>query len=300
MSSPHGAGTSNASTIAADDTSGQSLEMHTQPQIAMAEEPSEAAIHDAEGSTNDFWQLAPSRNFMQQESDTAFTLSHVLGPFAIDVTGTAPYLRSNVDTRQGEVPVIEDFDEHESLLPIIMPTPGRKVSIPLEMMPDEETALRYFDLYFTHVHPYVPVLSKGIFYQQWYTDRESISPLILEAIFAISGRLAEESTKGQQWLALFSKHLDYFMDAPRLSTLQALLMILKAREAVTRQGYYYRSWTTVVQCIQMGKDLGLDEHFKHHQAGRPCSHILPDCRLRTQIWRVIFVCEVMVGAPQGN
>jgi hypothetical protein len=85
-----------------------------------------------------------------------------------------------------------------------MPTPGWKVSIPLEMMPDEKTALHYFDLYFTHVHPYVPVLSKLIFYQQWHTDRQSISPLILEAIFAISGRLAEESTKGQQWLALFS------------------------------------------------------------------------------------------------
>jgi hypothetical protein len=40
----------------------------------------------------------------------------------------------------------------------MMPAPGHKIRIPPELMPDDETALNYFDLYFTHVHPYVPVL----------------------------------------------------------------------------------------------------------------------------------------------
>jgi hypothetical protein len=71
-------------------------------------------------------------------------------------------------------------------------------------MPDDETALHYFDLYFSHVHPYVPVLSKTLFYQQWHTNRDSISPLILEALLAIGGRLADEPAQGQQWLALAS------------------------------------------------------------------------------------------------
>lgn len=71
-------------------------------------------------------------------------------------------------------------------------------------MPDEDVALHYFDLFFLHVHPYVPVLNKQLFYQQWNTDRDSISPLILEALFAIGGRLAEDPTEGQQWLALAS------------------------------------------------------------------------------------------------
>ncbi len=60
------------------------------------------------------------------------------------------------------------------------------------------------------------------------------------------------------------------MDIPRLSTLQALLIILKAREQAPKRGYYYRSWMSIVQCVQMGKDLGLDEHYADHQAGRPC------------------------------
>ena len=90
------------------------------------------------------------------------------------------------------------------------------------------------------------------------------------------------------------------MDSPRLSTLQALLLILKAREAAPKRGYYYRSWMTVVQCVQMGKDLGLDEHYEEHEAGRLCEHSPQDCQLRTRLWQIIFVCEVMVGTPQGR
>lgn len=90
------------------------------------------------------------------------------------------------------------------------------------------------------------------------------------------------------------------MDVPRLSTLQALLIILKAREAAPKRGYYYRSWMMVVQCVQMGKDLGLDEHYDEHQAGRSCQWALAECQLRTRIWQTVFVCEVMVGTPQGT
>jgi hypothetical protein len=77
-------------------------------------------------------------------------------------------------------------------------------------------------------------------------------------------------------------------------------MILKAREAAPKRGYFYRSWMLVVQCVQMGKDLGLDEHFEDHQAGLPCEFTVGECRLRTRIWQTIFVCETMVGTPQGE
>ncbi|RSL85068.1 hypothetical protein CEP52_016258 [Fusarium oligoseptatum] len=231
-------------------------------------------------------------------------LSDLLGVLKIGETGTAPYLRTMTSFRQEERPAMEDSEDYTNALPPLKPTPGLKIRIPTELMPDDETALRYFDLYFENVHPYVPVLCKPAFYQRWNTDREAISPLILEAIFAIGGRLAGEPTKSQQWLALASRkrfrHADSFMDVPRLSTLQALLMILKAREAAPRRGYYYRSWMTVVQCVQMGKDLGLDEHYEDHQAGHSCDCTPAQCQLRTRIWQVVFVCEVMVGAPQGR
>lgn len=71
-------------------------------------------------------------------------------------------------------------------------------------MPSDDRALQYLELYFTHVHPYVPVLNRLQFYRQWHLARESISPLILEALFAIGGRLADDPAQGQQWLALAS------------------------------------------------------------------------------------------------
>lgn len=89
------------------------------------------------------------------------------------------------------------------------------------------------------------------------------------------------------------------MDVPRLSTLQALLIILKAREAAPKRGYYYRSWMSIVNCVAMAKDLGLDEHFEDHKAGKPCGSSTTECITKSRIWQSIFVCEVMIGSSQG-
>jgi hypothetical protein len=90
------------------------------------------------------------------------------------------------------------------------------------------------------------------------------------------------------------------MDVPRLSTLQALLIILKAREAVPKRGYYYRSWMSIVHCVAMARDLGLDEHFQNHEAGKSCGSTPAECLTKTRVWQTIFVCEVMIAAPQGK
>lgn len=104
-----------------------------------------------------------------------------------------------------EEPAVEDADDYKSNLPPLNYGPGLKVRIPPALMPDDDTALHYFDLYFAHAHPYVPVLDKETFYHQWHSSRETISPLILEAVFAIAGRLADEPSQGQQWMALATR-----------------------------------------------------------------------------------------------
>ncbi|KAK5634831.1 hypothetical protein RRF57_010544 [Xylaria bambusicola] len=235
-------------------------------------------------------------------------LADLLGPLKLDERGTgaltlsqAPYLNNKQAlASQEEEPAVEDADEYKNALPPILTRPGSKIRIPPELMPDENTILRYFDLYFTHVHPYVPVLNKAQLYRQWSTNRDSLSPLLLEAIFAVAERLADEPAQGQQWIALASKHADFFMDVPRLSTLQALLIILKAREAVPKRGYYYRSWMSIVHCVAMARDLGLDEHFQNHQAGKSCGAAPADCLTKTRVWQTIFICETMIAAPQGR
>jgi hypothetical protein len=99
---------------------------------------------------------------------------------------------------------VEDADEFKSSLPPLQSGPGSKIRIPPALMPDDETTLHYFELYFSNVHPYVPVLDKNLFLQQWHRNRDALSPLLIEAIFAIAGRLADEPAQGQQWLALAS------------------------------------------------------------------------------------------------
>lgn len=121
------------------------------------------------------------------------------------LTNTAPYLNNKNKTKNlVEEPAFEDVDDYKHVLPPTLSGPDLKIRIPPELMPDDETVLHYFDMYFMNVHPYVPVLNKSLFYHQWHTNRDAISPLILEAIFAIAGRLADEPSQGQQWLALAS------------------------------------------------------------------------------------------------
>lgn len=100
-----------------------------------------------------------------------------------------------------EAPALEEF---EIKLPSTATGSGSTVKIPQELMPSEEQCLLLFDTFFAHIHPYVPVLSKSYFHQQWRTNRKSISPLILEAIFACTGRMSDDPAQGAQWLALAS------------------------------------------------------------------------------------------------
>jgi len=72
------------------------------------------------------------------------------------------------------------------------------------MVLSDETTLQYFDVHFTTIHPYVPVLNQRAFYLQWNTNRESISPLILEGIFALAAMLLGNPAQSFQWLALIS------------------------------------------------------------------------------------------------
>jgi len=93
-------------------------------------------------------------------------------------------------------------DECEAKLPPLSTESGAIVRIPPELMPSDGEAMHYFDIYFSHIHSYVPVVHRAHLYQQWQNDKSSISPLLLEALFACSGRMSDDPAQGAQWLAL--------------------------------------------------------------------------------------------------
>ncbi|EUC37413.1 hypothetical protein COCCADRAFT_85714 [Bipolaris zeicola 26-R-13] len=239
--------------------------------------------------------LTPPESEPHWRSDSASSLSEALGELKIDHTAVAPYI-TNMKKALAETPAQE---EYEVQLPQSVSL-DHTVRIPPEMMPSDEQALQYFDYFFTNVHPYCPVINKAYFYQQWHSAPDSISPLMLEAIFACATLMLGDVDEGNKWLALATRHEESFRDVSRLSTMQAMTLLLKAREASPKRGYFWRSWMATVSLVAMAKDLELHEHYDIHQMGKSCGSTPHDCVAKTRVWQMCMVFEVMIGGPQGR
>ncbi|KAF1837461.1 hypothetical protein BDW02DRAFT_491313 [Decorospora gaudefroyi] len=239
--------------------------------------------------------LTPPESEPHWRSDSASSLSEALGELKIDHTAIAPYI-TNMKKTLAETPAQE---EYEVQLPQSV-SMDHTVRIPPEMMPSEEQALQYFDYFFANVHPYCPVINKAYFYQQWHSAPDSISPLMLESIFACSTLMLGDIEEGNKWLALATKHEESFKDVSRLSTMQAMILLLKAREASPKRGYFWRSWMATVSLVAMAKDLELHDHFDTHQMGKSCGSNVHDCVAKTRVWQMCMIFEVMIGGPQGR
>lgn len=94
-------------------------------------------------------------------------------------------------------------------------------------------------------------------------------------------------------------HEESFRDVPRLSTIQASLILLKARESAPKRGYFYRSWMVVVNAVAMAKDLDMHQHAETHEMGESCNSTIFECAAKTRIWQLLYVLEAMIGGPQG-
>jgi hypothetical protein len=108
----------------------------------------------------------------------------------------APYIADS--RRLAEGPAMQ---EYELDLPRLT-GPDKRIRIPPEMMPSEQQSLQYFKYFFANVHPCIPVLSEPDFYQEWAHDRDAISPLLLEAIFACVTAMLNDTPEFNKWLAL--------------------------------------------------------------------------------------------------
>lgn len=133
---------------------------------------------------------------------TAEELMEHLGSLKIGENGIAPYLRpEKKNSKEPDAPVQDP--EPEVKIPAAFSTgAGSQIRIPPALMPSQEEAMLAFKTFFRDVHPYVPVLNRRQFYEQWRNDKGSISPLVLEAVFANAGRLSDDPAQGAQWLAL--------------------------------------------------------------------------------------------------
>lgn len=198
---------------------------------------------------------------------------------------------------------VRDIPTMEAIDDVIPDTSGDglQVRIPPAMMPPEEVVQKRLEYFFEHCHPYLPLMVPSEMYSQWADNKDSISPLVLEGIFACCGYCSGDHAEGDRWRALAERHSKFFEDAPRISTLQGLVILLKANEFRAKGGYHYRNWTSITRIVQMGVDLCLDEHMDLHTR-----NLCPDegddseCIVRSRLWNAIFVLELMIGGAQGR
>lgn len=142
------------------------------------------------------------------EQMTAEELMEHLGQLKIGENGIAPYLRPEKTQGTESVAPVHEPEAEAKIAAAFSTDAGSHIRIPPALMPSDEEASQAFQTFFRDVHPYVPVLNRKQFYDQWRNDRASISPLILEAVFANAGRLSDDPAQGAQWLALANSKLN--------------------------------------------------------------------------------------------
>ena len=88
---------------------------------------------------------------------------------------------------------------------------------------------------------------------------------------------------------------DEFFDTPRLSTVQALVLMLKYQEGIRRPGFFYRSWVHFGTITRMVQDPGLNRSFDKYSY--PISN--EDMIARKRVWQVCFLCDQFMSGAQG-
>ncbi len=133
---------------------------------------------------------------------TAEDLMDRLGDLRINENGIAMYTRPETGQGQEVNPPVQEIEPEPRIAAAFSTGAGSQIRIPPALMPSDEEAMKAFETFFRDVHPYVPILNQRQFYDQWRHERSSISPLVLEAVFANAGRLSDDPAQGAQWLAL--------------------------------------------------------------------------------------------------
>lgn len=163
-----------------------------------------------------------------------------------------------------DIPVL-DWESTELPKPYTLPT-----SL---LSPKAINAL--IDLYFKSVHTFLPILHKPSFLTLCQEGEFRVPPFLLMAMCALASCHANESEleeiakvdsfKSHHVLFDYARSLmDTYLDVPRLSTLQGLLLLTYYQVKAKRIGQYFRVRSYLGLAVHMALDMGLARDFYVH------------------------------------
>lgn len=239
-----------------------------------------------------------------QNGSGANTLTTIFGDFDTQFNGRAAFLgdmRPPQTVRGNPASHSSRVDQDKPSRPTY-PVTFEQIEA---VLPAEDLAISLIDLYFREIHVYLPVLSRTVFYRDWLgKGRRFMSPILLLSVFAAAARLSDDprvlaraddsSSRGDLWHKLIYHIREDFHDVPRLDTLQAEIINLKALEYQSEnRGFAYRGWYHLGGLVRMGKDLGLHKLSNDVKTDE-------ESNMGRRVWQACFIMDQFMATGQGR
>ncbi|KAG0747152.1 hypothetical protein G6F57_006618 [Rhizopus arrhizus] len=157
------------------------------------------------------------------------------------------------------------------------------------------------NIYFQYIDTLLPILHKPSFYHQ-LNNHEPVSSILLNAIYCVSSRwdmntpIRDGEPRGWCYYEAAVKLLDQEYE-PQLSTVQALLLLLKYNEHVRRRGFLWRTSYYFQMIVRMCKDLGLQRKIVVTSSTSP--KILIELEKRKRTFWAVYCYDVMMSIENG-
>ncbi|KAF9968905.1 hypothetical protein BGZ73_009053 [Actinomortierella ambigua] len=154
--------------------------------------------------------------------------------------------------------------------------------------------MELINLYFKHVHPYLLILHKPSFFRRLYDPKDPVPDFLLAAMYAVASNYST-GHDGKRYLDFWLSRLDSSMDKPRLSTIQALLMIIKYHEGVRQTGFYFRTYMYTQMVIVLARELQLHKATPVNMKLDQESH-----EVRRRLFWAVFILDQFISVSQGR
>ncbi|KAI8098929.1 fungal-specific transcription factor domain-containing protein, partial [Halteromyces radiatus] len=183
----------------------------------------------------------------------------------------------------------------------LSPVPPCPPNVDPYELPSSELSTTLIRLYFRYFYPVLPIFYKQQLSSSMDDPAEPISPLLLNAIYAVASRVCDDieirsdptrpETAGDIFFERAKYLLDSHYDIPRVSTVQALLLLASHQQGTMKSA---RAWLYSGMAFRMALDLGLNRNCDHWQIPSD------EKERRKRVFWCCFVVDRLASATFGR